>query len=64
MSAPSPASPSSPGVRRNVRGRQHPGRGDEAGAAAVGEGSSVIQSVHQYLANFGDEANFADDMDQ
>jgi thioredoxin reductase (NADPH) len=23
-------------------------------AAAVGEGSSVIQSVHQYLANFGD----------
>jgi hypothetical protein len=24
-------------------------------AAAVGEGSSVIQSVHQYLANFGDD---------
>jgi thioredoxin reductase (NADPH) len=26
-------------------------------AAAVGEGSSVIQSVHQYLANFGDSVD-------
>jgi thioredoxin reductase (NADPH) len=26
-------------------------------ASAVGEGSSVIQSVHQYLANFTDELN-------